>query len=66
MPNPTKFTIVPIIKYNNGYGAILCNKCRIIIKENLSHDEIQGKTDLLYCQTCERKLKLNKLNKSKI
>ncbi len=63
MPKSPK--VKPIIKFNNGRGAIICNECRVIIKENLSRDEIQGKTDLLYCQTCERKLKLNKLNKSK-
>jgi len=42
----------PIIKFNNGNGAILCNKCNKIIKQNLSEEEFQGKTDLLVCDEC--------------
>ena len=45
----------PIIKFNNGIGAILCNKCRVIIKENLTKDEINGKTDLIWCNKCIHK-----------
>ena len=45
----------PIIKYNNGRGAKLCNKCRIIIKENLTTNELKGKTDLLLCKECKTK-----------
>lgn len=48
----------PIIKFNNGNGAILCHKCRKIIKQNLSKEEYEGKTNLFYCENC-----LNKLNK---
>ena len=55
--------ITPIIKFNSGVGAILCNECRIIIKEGLTPDEFKGNTNLLYCLSCERKLKLKKLNK---
>ena len=44
--------ITPIIKYNGGIGAILCNKCHVIIKTNLTKEEIEGKTDLLYCTKC--------------
>jgi hypothetical protein len=43
----------PIIKFNNGNGAILCNKCRTIIKENLTKEELEGKTDLLLCEKCK-------------
>ena len=25
-----------MVKFNNGRGAIVCNKCRIIINDNLS------------------------------
>jgi len=42
-------TVKPIIKFNGGYGAILCNYCSIIIKDNLTKDEFEGKTDLLFC-----------------
>jgi len=42
----------PIIKYNNGNGAILCHGCSVIIKANLSKEEFEGKTDLMYCAKC--------------
>ena len=42
----------PIIKFNNGRGAILCHRCRTIIKEDLTEDEMHGKTDLFYCKKC--------------
>lgn len=44
----------PIIKFCNGLGAILCCKCRTIIKENLTKEEINGKTDIIYCEKCGR------------
>ena len=44
------------IKFNGGRGAIICDICRIIIIENLTKDEIEGKsvyydkeTDMDYC-----------------
>ena len=43
----------PIIKFNNGNGAILCHGCSVIIKDNLTKDEWEGKVDLFYCKTCE-------------
>ena len=48
--------IKPIIKFNNGRGAILCNKCRVIIKEDLNKGEYEGKTDLLFCKECYNEL----------
>ena len=48
--------IKPIIKFNNGRGAILCNKCRVIIKEDLNKEEYEGKTDLLFCKECYNEL----------
>jgi hypothetical protein len=45
----------PIIKFNNGDGAILCNNCGTIIKSGLTSDEIKGKTDLLLCNKCKIK-----------
>ena len=50
----------PIIKFNNGYGAILCNRCRVIIKENLTKEEFEGNTDLLLCEKCLEKEKNKK------
>jgi len=49
-----KVSCKPIIKFNNGNGAILCNKCSVIIKENLTKEEFEGKTDLLFCSKCEK------------
>jgi len=48
----------PILKFNNGRGAILCHECSIIIKANLTQDEWEGKTDLFYCDKCKEKLNL--------
>ena len=44
----------PIIKFNGGIGAILCNKCSVIIKQNLTKEEFKGKTDLLLCDKCKK------------
>jgi len=41
--------IKPIIKFNGGIAAILCNNCRVIIKTHLTKDECEGKTDMLFC-----------------
>jgi len=49
-----KLGVKPIIKFNNGNGAILCNNCSVIIKENLTKEEFEGKTDLLFCNKCEK------------
>ena len=54
----------PIIKFNGGRGAILCNKCSVIIKEGLTWDEFRGKTDLLFCPECALEL-VNKMFKTK-
>lgn len=43
----------PIIKFNGGYGAILCNKCYVILKEGLDEKEFKGETDLLFCDKCK-------------
>lgn len=37
--------IEPIFKFNNGNGAMLCNKCRTIISTG-------QKTEQLYCDKC--------------
>lgn len=46
----------PVIKFNGGRGAILCVKCRKILKEDLTFEEFMGKTDLLFCSDCARKV----------
>ena len=51
----------PIIKFNGGAGAILCHKCGRIIKENLTREEADGKTDLMYCDKCYRALKIKEI-----
>lgn len=28
-----------IVKFNNGYGALLCNKCRVILKTGTKHED---------------------------
>lgn len=38
--------VEPIYKFNNGRGAMLCNKCRTIISTG-------PKTDELYCEKCK-------------
>jgi hypothetical protein len=47
----------PILKFNNGRGAILCHSCHIIIKSNLTQEEWNGKTNLFYCDNCLQKNK---------
>ena len=49
----------PIIKFNGGLGAILCNNCRVIIKSNLTKKEFEGKTKLLLCEKCKKLKKIN-------
>jgi len=39
----TNKKLKPIIKFNGGRGAILCNKCSVIIKEGLTLDEFREK-----------------------
>ena len=48
-----------IFKFNNGNGALLCSKCRVIIKtgKNFTEEEIKaikGKADMppQYCKQC--------------
>lgn len=55
-PKIRKSKFKPIIKFNGGRGAILCNKCRVIIKEDLALEEFLGKTDLVLCHKCAMKI----------
>ncbi len=45
----SNWEIKPIIKFNSGMGAILCNQCGATLKSGLTKEEIKGKTDLLFC-----------------
>jgi hypothetical protein len=52
-----------IFKYNGGLGALLCSKCRVIIKTGKDFTEeeimaIKGKIDMppQYCNKCKNKL----------
>ena len=47
-----KKTVNPIVKFNSGSPVLICNDCRIIIKENLTEEEAKGNTDILYCEKC--------------
>ena len=47
-----KKRIKPIVKFNNGSPVLLCNDCSVIVKGNLTKDEIRGNTDILYCEKC--------------
>ena len=53
--------IKPVLKFNGGAGAILCVECSIIIKQNLTEDEWNGKTNLLYCDSCLKKIRKKKI-----
>ena len=44
---PTK----AIIKFNNGNGALLCNKCRVIIATGFDHEDKEH-----YCKECIKKV----------
>lgn len=37
------------MKFNGGNGALLCNQCGVIIKTNLTKEEFEGKTNILFC-----------------
>lgn len=49
-----------IVKFNGGRGAILCSKCRVIIKEGHEFNDeekqyIKGEIEFLpeqYCEQC--------------
>lgn len=38
-----------IVKFNNGSGALLCNKCRIVIAYGFNHEDIIHHCD--FCRT---------------
>ena len=61
-----------IKKFNNSAGAILCSKCRVIVKEGFSEEGVDPKkiteaewksNKPLYCERCKEKLKNKKTKK---
>lgn len=48
--------IQPIIKFNGGIGALLCNKCSKIIKTNLTKEDLLGSFLLLFCEKCDKEV----------
>jgi hypothetical protein len=38
-----------IVKFNNGLGALLCNRCYVIIATGRDHQDIEH-----YCDNCRR------------
>jgi hypothetical protein len=64
--NPlTNKKLRPIIKFNGGRGAILCHKCRRIIKENLTLNEFRGMVENIFCLDCATELVMNIFKKVK-
>ena len=49
-----------MFKFNNGNGAVICDKCRIILKENLSYTYYLRKwrnfSKKDYCFKCKKEL----------
>ena len=51
--NPiTKKKLHPLIKFNGGRGAILCRKCRKVIKENINIHDIKITVENIFCLEC--------------
>lgn len=42
-----------IVKFNGGAGAILCNGCRVIVREHLTKEEIEDETPV-FCRKCQQ------------
>lgn len=51
--------VKPIHKFNNGYGATLCNSCRTIIS-------IGKPTNDLYCEKCLEESLMKKNEETKV
>lgn len=59
-----------IFKFNNGNGALLCSKCRVIIKTGIDYTTEEkraayndGELDAQYCDECKLKSKLKEVMK---
>lgn len=40
---------MPILKFNGGAGALLCNECRVIVREKLTKEEFE-RPYILFCE----------------
>lgn len=40
---------MPILKFNGGSGALLCNECRVIVRQNLRRKEFE-RPYILFCE----------------
>ena len=38
-----------VVKFDNGNGACVCNKCRVILSYGFDHNDVER-----YCETCYR------------
>jgi hypothetical protein len=36
-----------VVKFNNGNGACVCNKCHVILSYGFDHNDVER-----YCETC--------------
>ena len=59
----TNKKLKPIIKFNSGRGAILCNKCYKIIKEDITKEEFKGHVENLFCLECATELMMKLFKK---
>jgi hypothetical protein len=48
-----------IFKFNGGRGALLCNRCRVIVREGTEHEDVEH-----YCDECKKRLSGNGCNSS--
>ncbi len=48
-----------IVKFNGGYGALLCNRCRKIIATGIRHEDVEH-----YCDECKKPIADNGCNSS--
>jgi len=46
------YRLKPYVKFNGGFGALICNLCYKIIKEGLSKKEFAGETGQVLCANC--------------
>jgi hypothetical protein len=58
----SKFINKAVFKFNNGLGALLCSKCRVIIKTGIDYTEEEikaSKGEVImppqYCNNCKNK-----------